>query len=603
MRPRCGRRLSFCGSAALCGDGLDGLGDDVGGGYEGGLGESAEFELDLPFGEASGADGDAEGDADEIGVLEFDARAEIAVVDDDIHARGGEFTIDALCLFDDGGLVELKRCDDDLVGGERHGPDDAVFVVVLLDGSGHGPGDTDAVTAHDHGVFFALVVEDLCLHLGGILGAEVEDLTDFDALEEGEGSAAAATSVARASKAEIGVGEFGEVAGDGDPDEVVVGFVGSHGAAHDGTDGGVGEETAAKSDGAGEADGGAGDLEDGGFVCEEEGGGLEGGLYLDLVDLEVAAHEDSDGLLVCEVEDGLDDIGGGQAEEAGDLFDGADGGGVALVVGARRNDKGGVVCLLELGLFDVGSVVTGCAADDGVFAGVGEHLELVGHVAADVAGVGLDGAIAEPAAVEDADVGVIHDLVGPFGGLFVDVEAVAVLHDELSSAEEACAGADFVAELGLDLEEVEGELAVAFDVVADERGHDLFVGGPDAEVAAFAVLYAEEFGAVVAPALGLFPEFSGLDGGEEDLLCAGAGHLFADDGLDALDDSDAEGHVTVDAGSDFAHVAGAEEELVADDLSLLGHLFEGGREQCGVAHRTFGVNLSVEPAGASGRRR
>jgi hypothetical protein len=45
------------------------------------------------------------------------------------------------------------------------------------------------------------------------------------------------------------------------------------------------------------------------------------------------------------------------------------------------------------------------------------------------------------------------------------------------------------------------------------------------------------------------------------------------------------------------------EELVADDLSLLGHLFEGGREQCGVAHRTFRVNLSVEPAGASERRR
>ena len=120
-------------------------------------------------------------------------------------------------------------------------------------------------------------------------------------------------------------------------------------------------------------------------------------------------------------------------------------------------------------LLDVGGVVAVVAGDQRVLAGLGQHLELVRQRAADVAGVGLDGAERQPAAGEDALVGVVHLLVLALGVLLVDVERVGVLHDELAPAHEAGARPQLVAELGLDLVEVERQLAPAAHVAAHQR--------------------------------------------------------------------------------------------------------------------------------------
>jgi hypothetical protein len=51
------------------------------------VGEAVE-EFDFAFGELL-ADGDAEGDADEVGVFEFDAGALVAVIEEDVESGGG----------------------------------------------------------------------------------------------------------------------------------------------------------------------------------------------------------------------------------------------------------------------------------------------------------------------------------------------------------------------------------------------------------------------------------------------------------------------------------------------------------------------------------
>jgi hypothetical protein len=121
--------------------------------------------------------------------------------------------------------------------------------------------------------------------------------------------------------------------------------------------------------------------------------------------------------------------------------------------------EGAARALADLALLDVGCV-----------AGAG-HLRIVSSplaqltmnswlAAADGAGFRLDCGVIEAAAGEDVGVRAVHGVVGVVeaaGAFDVRVEGVRVLHDELAAAEQTGTGAGLVAELGLDLVEIERE--------------------------------------------------------------------------------------------------------------------------------------------------
>ena len=86
--------------------------------------------------------------------------------------------------------------------------------------------------------------------------------------------------------------------------------------------------------------------------------------------------------------------------------------------------------------------------------------------------------VLEAAALEDARVGVVHLLVADLRRLVGDVKAVGVLHDEFLGPHQTEAGPDFVAELGLDLVEILGQLAVGTQFGRDQGGDDLLMGRP-----------------------------------------------------------------------------------------------------------------------------
>ena len=212
-------------------------------------------------------------------------------------------------------------------------------------------------------------------------------------------------------------------------------------------------------------------------------------------------------------------------------------------------------------------------------------MELLGAAAPDGARVRLHHPEVEARAGEDAPVGVAHRLVAPAARRLVEVEGVGVLHDELARPHDPEAGPDLIPELGLDLVEVEGKLAVAADLPADDVGDDLLVGWAHAEVALVPVAKAQQLRPEVVPAARLHPQLRGLHRGHEDLLGPRPVHLLADDVLDLAQHPETEREPGVEPGREPAHEAGPDHEPVAHDLGVGGVFPLRGEQDPGGSHR------------------
>ena len=176
-------------------------------------------------------------------------------------------------------------------------------------------------------------------------------------------------------------------------------------------------------------------------------------------------------------------------------------------------------------------------------------------------------------------------VVGDVQARLIHVERVGVLHEELAYAQEAGFGPRFVAELGLDLIPDLRELFIAAQFAAGDRGHDLFVGHGEAEVASEAILEAEKVVAHDVPAAGFLPDLGRIERGQVHLLPADRVHLLAYNLLDLEQRALRQEQVAVDAGRKLAHVAGAQQQLMAGDLGFDGVLTQRGYKQPAPVHR------------------
>jgi hypothetical protein len=190
----------------------------------------------------------------------------------------------------------------------------------------------------------------------------------------------------------------------------------------------------------------------------------------------------------------------------------------------------------------------------------------------------------EAEAVEDADVGVAVHLVALVEARRVDVERVAVLHDELAPAQHTRARPCLVAVLVLDLVDRQRQVLVGAVEVLDREGEHLLVRGTEEVVGVLAVLEAEDVVAVLVPAAGGLVGLTREQRGEEQLLGAHRVHLLADDRLDAAQHLEPEREPRVDAGAHAPDVAGPHEQLVARDLGVRRVLAKGSQEQGRHAH-------------------
>ena len=250
---------------------------------------------------------------------------------------------------------------------------------------------------------------------------------------------------------------------------------------------------------------------------------------------------------------------------------------------------------------DAGGVITSTSAD--VVAAVNGDASAFALVSAALVAGGTGVVEAKAAALEDAAVGLVHLVVGKIGRIAVNVKGVSILHDELAAAHQAEARADLVAELGLDLIEVDRQLAVGGDRAAHDVGHDLLVGRAEAELALVAVLDPQQLGPVLEPAAGLLPQLGGLDRRHDQLDRAGALHLDPDDRLELGQRAPREREVAVDAGGQLRDHAGTGHQALRDDLGVRRVLPQGVDEALVPAHGSLRQVSRVPRGSCPGPRR
>src|ERR1039457_6451174 len=111
--------------------------------------------------------------------------------------------------------------------------------------------------------------------------------------------------------------------------------------------------------------------------------------------------------------------------------------------------------------------------------------------ATDRAGIGLYNAKIQPHTLKHTRVGGAHRGVALRQRAFVGMERVGVLHDEFAAAHDAKTRPYLVAELQLDLIEIDRQLAIALQFAPRNVGDHLFVRRADHKVTLVAILDAQ----------------------------------------------------------------------------------------------------------------
>ena len=117
----------------------------------------------------------------------------------------------------------------------------------------------------------------------------------------------------------------------------------------------------------------------------------------------------------------------------------------------------------RVGLFNIGGVIAVIAEEQQFLArlSIYDHHKFVRHLPPHRARIRFHLANIQPAPVEHRKVCVNHFLIGQLMRFGVKVESISVLHQELAPPHQTEARADFIAELDLNLVEVEWQLPVA----------------------------------------------------------------------------------------------------------------------------------------------
>ena len=433
-----------------------------------------------------------------------------------------------------------------------------MLVVVLLHDGSERARHANAIATHDKRLLLAVLVHKGGTHGLGVLGAQLEDLGDLDTASSRQRLAAVRAGIAGDNGNQVGPLVDGKVALGAGAGKVIVDLVGTAGPLFGLAQTLVADQTNAlgqvnRSDKA---------------LMQPVGLELLVGhhaialakdvLGLTVVELVVARTNGHDRLaLGVNQRQRLARAVLGEAEELGDGLDGAhtrslDLGERAVAGTLGHNDLG--ACGLV-----IGSKAAIVAVHERGLAGVGQGHVLDGSVAADFAGVGDNGQSLDVTALADVGVSLLHLVVLLLQALLRGREAVGVLHDELAAAHQAKAGTELIAELVLNVVQVDGQLLIRAQLVAHQGRDGLLVRGAQHKLAAMTVVKAHELLAIGIDAAGLTPQLRIDHNGHHELLGAGGVHLVAHDVLDLTNRAPSERQIGIQAGGLLADHTGTKQ--------------------------------------------
>ena len=239
-------------------------------------------------------------------------------------------------LADDCGALQVDRYYYHLERGERVRPDNAVFVIVLLDRGANDAGDADAVAAHFQHLLFTVLVEHAGTERFGVLGTQLEYVTNFNTARDRQRALAVRGRVTGHHVAQVDRGRQLEIAPEINTDEMLVDFVRAHDEVRQGRGGVVEKHGHLDTDGTGKTGFAAGRRNDVGSISHSEGGCYTGELLrLDCVQFMIAAQNQRDGAVGASHDQRFERLLGCHREHLAKLFDRACTGGCHLLEVAR----------------------------------------------------------------------------------------------------------------------------------------------------------------------------------------------------------------------------------------------------------------------------
>ncbi|CCJ85275.1 hypothetical protein BN133_1652 [Cronobacter dublinensis 582] len=479
---------------------------------------------------------------DELHVGEHDARTLFTVIHQHVDAFGAKLSVEFLgkLLYAEG-FVHVHRQNRDLERRDSVRPDDTAIVMVLLDSRSHHARHADAVAAHGQDLVAAIFALNGRFQRVGVFGAQLEDVAHFDAALDKQRTLAVRARIAGHDVTDIGHFWRRDITIPVDAEIVFAVDVGACGEIAHGGNAAVDNHRNRHVHRAKRARPRVDYRADFRFGRERQRAcHLRQFLGFHVVQLVIATHQQGDqriftafggfnqqrfhGFLNRQVEL-LDQLGDGfrvRRVNQRHLL------GCGSARGCRRNG---------FGKFNIRGVVGRVGEDDIVFAALRQHLELMRRAAANRAGIGLYRTEIETHTAEDFAVGLIHCVVRLLQRFLGGMERVSVFHQELARAHHAETRAHFVAEFGLDLEEVERQLLIRAQLVTDQIGDNFFMRRAENERAIAAIDNAQQLRAVLLPAAALLPQLSWLNDWHRHLDSTGVVHLFTHDVFDFFQDA------------------------------------------------------------------
>ena len=176
------------------------------------------------------------------------------------------------------------------------------------------------------------------------------------------------------------------------------------------------------------------------------------------------------------------------------------------------------------------------------------------------------------------------------------MEGVGILHQELTGTHHAETRAHFITELGLDLEEVQRQLFVRADLVADQIGDHFFMRRAQHERTIAAIDETQQLGAVLLPTAAFLPQVGRLNHRHRHFDRVSIVHFFANDVFNLFRTRRPVGS-RVKTGGQLADHPGAQHQLVADHFGVGRCLLQCGEQ---ILASTHGVLVPLELQIASG---